>query len=150
MIQIPEKIPQFGRTVSMNTMVQLETQWEHVPYGFTKLQSQLNTTVGLFAAREGDGFTYIGCAIQPKGGLRAGLARGRLKLQTGNNSYGMTLVRKSLDRVEAYILTVDKVAPFDDVHTLEDLKWSLINKYKPDMNAPRDIVTAAKRAAAAR
>jgi hypothetical protein len=121
--------------------------WERIPDGFKKLQSALRGEVGLFAAKQNGLVVYIGSAVQRSGGLRAGLARGRLKDQTGNTSYGMQRVRAASDAVEAYVIRIKPPATRDDI---EDLKWALIDVHKPDMNAPRDIVAAARKAAYAK
>jgi len=121
-----------------------DNSWDYVPNGFNSLQSQLRSERGIFAAREGDRVMYIGAAVQISGGLRAGLARARLKDQTGNTSYGMKSVRAAGNSVEAYIIIMNSPIAREEI---EELKWALIDRYKPPMNAPKDIVAAAKKAA---
>lgn len=132
------------QTIGGKTVAVWNEEWEPVPNGFKVLQSDLRWVPGLFAAKSEKGIAYIGAATQKAAGLRAGLARARLKLQTGNSSHGLRLVRAAGDEVEAYVIRMEPpITPKDIVA----LKWALIDLHKPSMNAPRDLVTAARKAA---
>ena len=122
-----------------------DKEWMLVPNGFRILQSQLRGEIGIFAAKEDGKIKYIGSAVQVRnGGLRAGLARARVKKQSGNSSYGMQKVRAHRDTAEAYVIfTRDPHTRVQDAHDLAD---ALISIHRPEWNAPRSIVAAARRA----
>ncbi|WP_380783491.1 hypothetical protein [Sphingomonas sp. R86520] len=131
------------RVIAEVSVADWDLRWEHVPNGFRELQSSLGHVPGIFAAKQGARVMYIGAAAQKYAGLRAGLARGRLRPQTGNSSHGMKKVREAGDSVEAYVIRMmPPMTPKEIVH----LKWLMIDYHKPPMNAPRDIVTAARKA----
>lgn len=122
-----------------------DKEWVRVPRGFLDLQSELRSEIGIFAAKQNGIVKYVGVAAQSNnGGLRAGLARARLKEQSGNDSHGMAQVRANLESVEAYIIcTKDPVSRAQDA---KDLAKAMIALHKPEWNAPRSVVTAARRA----
>jgi len=122
-------------------------RWEHIPDGFCELQPSLGHVRGLFAAKLGKDFMYIGAASQNEAGLRAGLARVRLPDQTGNSSHGLQMVKAAIDVVEAWIIRME--SPITAKYIVE-LKWALIDRYQPPMNAPKDIVAAARKTAYAK
>ncbi|WP_150295546.1 hypothetical protein [Sphingobium estronivorans] len=120
-------------------------KWVHVPDGFRSLQSDLRRRVGVFAARDGDEVKYVGCATQLKnGGLRAGLARVRLKLQTNNSSYGILKIKENIDAVEAYVIFTED--PLHYVIDAKNLAVAMIDLHNPSWNAPRYITAAARKA----
>ncbi|MES3154218.1 hypothetical protein [Sphingomonas faeni] len=139
-----ETLESTDQIIGGKSVQEWDNSWDYVPNGFNSLQSQLRSERGIFAAREGGRVMYIGAAVQISGGLRAGLARARLKDQTGNTSYGMKSVRAAGNSVEAYIIIMNSPIAREEI---EELKWALIDRYKPPMNAPKDIVAAAKKAA---
>lgn len=132
-----------ARVIAEVSVADWDARWEHVPNGLRELQSSLGHVPGLFVAKQGARVMYIGAATQKYAGLRAGLARGRLRAQTGNSSHGMKMVREAGDSIEAYVI---KMMPPITPKEIVDLKWAMIDLHKPPMNAPKDIVTAARKA----
>lgn len=122
-----------------------DKEWVLVPRGFRDLQTELRNEVGIFAAKQGDIIRYVGVAAQTNnGGLRAGLARARLKEQSGNDSHGMAQVRANLETVEAYIICTKN--PLSRVQDAKDLGKAMIAYHNPEWNAPRSVVAAARKA----
>lgn len=121
-----------------------DNKWEPVPDGFRQVQTELGRHIGIFAAKCGDKFMYIGAATQiENGGLRAGLARGRVREQTNNSSAGFARLRENVDAVEAYVICTEN--PISRVVDAKELKKAMIKRHAPPWNVPDKIVVAARR-----
>jgi hypothetical protein len=133
------------KSVNGKSVEDWDKEWVRVPRGFLDLQSELRNEIGIFAAKRNGIVKYVGVAAQSNnGGLRAGLARARLKEQSGNDSYGMAQVRANLESVEAYIICTKD--PDSRVQDAKDLGKAMIAYHKPEWNAPKSVVAAARKA----
>lgn len=120
-------------------------KWEFAKDAFTEVQYELRKHIGIFAIRLGDETVYIGAALQKNNvGFRAGLARVRLPDQSNNNTGGIKFIRKSKKEYEAYIikLTEENLSKEE----IADLKWALVDFYKPRHNSSRDHLIAKRKA----
>jgi hypothetical protein len=121
-------------------------RWELVVKGFILPQPRLRHYVGLFAAKSGAEFKYIGKAANMRGnGLSGGLARAYVSNASGDNGWGLKKLREQRHEVQAFVIKLPRSS--ENVATVEALKKAMMKAHDPAWNRSESTVAEARRAA---
>lgn len=119
-------------------------KWVIVPDGFEIYQTQLKNDIGIFAAKQGDAFRYIGYATQiSNNGLAWSLSRPRVKNPSGDKG-GIRKIWENRKDVDAFVLCVE--SSIEGVKAAKDLCRALRDLHDPKWNRKEEVVKAAIKA----
>ena len=117
-----------------------DQKWTFVERGFLKNHPELNYEYGIFAAKIGTNFAYIGTAASVKqGGRGLNKALSRPRIINNKGDFGMLKLKAIVDVLDAYIITM----PRDYVKTgaAHSLANAMRQIHCPSLNATPEVIS---------
>ncbi len=125
------------------SLAEWEKRWEVVPDGFSTPSPKLRHEIGLFAAKDGEEYMYIGKAANMRGdGLSGGLARAYVKNASGDKGKGRAMLKEHRNNLQAHVIKMPRSA--ENVQILAALKKAMLKLHVPVWNQSEKKIREAR------
>ena len=133
-------------SVGGHSLADWEKRWELVPQGFSTPQPRLRHQIGIFGAKDGDRFMYIGKAANMRGsGLSGGLSRAYVKNASGDKGGGLAMLKAHLKDLQVYVIKLPR--SYENIDIVNLLGSAMVRAHRPIWNQSVKKIREAREAA---